>query len=119
MLTRASTISTVQNVSFTGLSFSSPLFGRGGRQGNDACRCDVLEENPAIYDAFINAGGLVTVLGDVSSTIDRLLQHAEVILSPAANIVGYGRSHISEGSERGGIEDLCRATFDVSNLVSR
>lgn len=54
----------------------------------DAVSGAVLLEDATVDDTLVDAGGLVTALGDVGATVDGLLEHTEVVLALAGNVVG-------------------------------
>ena len=54
----------------------------------DAAGGAVLGEDAAKHDAFVDAGLLDAVLGDVADAVDTLLENSEMKLALAADVVG-------------------------------
>lgn len=88
-----------------------------GRQGDGAGGA-VLLEDAAEDDALVDAGGLLGVLGDVGTAVDALLEHAEVVLTLAADVVGQGLGDLGQGVVARGVEDLGGAAGDQVSLCN-
>lgn len=114
----------------TGNAADRPLLGARGRgvggsgggvgstrwgQGDGAGGA-VLLEDAAEDDALVDAGGLLAVLGDVGAAVDALLEHTEVVLALAADVVGQGLGDLGQGVVAGGVEDLGGAAGDQVSL---
>lgn len=95
---------------------SGGVGGARGRQGDGAGGAVLLEDAPE-DDALVDSRGLLGVLGDVGAAVDALLEHAEVVLALAADVVGQGLGDLGEGVVAGGVEDLGGAARGVGQFM--